>query len=271
LTASVCLPTLLTSQSLTTSPRSHDDVLTPLTDLPTVTPALLASADPVDPADHGSPSHQRRKAERPDELLDAALSLFVEKGYAATRIDEVARRAGVSKGTLYLYYASKEELLKEVIRSRLSTPIAEAVETVAAHTGSTAELLTEVVAPWWAGVIGSDASGVFKLIITEVRNFPEIADFYNREVVGPGHRLMEDVIRRGIGRGEFREVDVPSAVHSLLLPMIMLCVHRHSLGACEASASIGDPLDFIRAHFELLLRGLRQMQPDVGSVPRTAS
>ncbi len=214
--------------------------------------------------DPSVPTHQRRKAERPDELLDAALSLFVEKGYAATRIDEVARRAGVSKGTLYLYYASKEDLLKAVIRSRLSTPIAEAIETVAAHTGSTDELLTEVVAPWWAQVLGSDASGVFKLIITEVRNFPDIAEFYNREVVEPGHRVMETVVRRGITRGEFRPVDVPSAVHSLLLPLIMLCVHRHSLGACEAAASIGDPLDFIRAHFELLLHGLRQA-PDAAS------
>ncbi len=224
-----------------------------------------------DAVDASAPAHQRRKAERPDELLDAALSLFVEKGYAATRIDEVARRAGVSKGTLYLYYASKEELLKEVIRSRLSKPIAEAFETVSVHTGSTGELLTDVSAPWWAEVIGSDASGVFKLIITEVRNFPEIAEFYNREVVEPGHRLMDQVIRRGIAAGEFRMVDVPSAVHSLLLPLIMLCVHRHSLGACEAAASMGDPLNFIRAHFELLLHGLRQMQSDPGRAPQVDS
>jgi AcrR family transcriptional regulator len=239
-----------------------------------LTPSLNESADPAlstDAVDPGTPSHQRRKAERPDELLDAALSLFVEKGYAATRIDEVARRAGVSKGTLYLYYASKEELLREVIRSRLSTPIAVAFETVAAHTGSTAELMTDVIAPWWAEVIGSDASGVFKLIITEVRNFPEIADFYNREVVEPGHRLMDQVIRRGIAAGEFRSVDVPAAVHSLVLPMIMLCVHRHSIGACEAGASIGDPLDFIRAHFSLLLQGLRQMQSDPGRAAQVAS
>lgn len=226
------------------------------------------TAPPTETVDPSAPAHQRRKAERPDELLDAALSLFVEKGYAATRIDEVARRAGVSKGTLYLYYASKEELLKAVIRSRLSTPIAEAIETVAAHTGDTDELLTDVVAPWWAEVIGSDASGVFKLIITEVRNFPDIAEFYNREVVEPGHRVMETVIRRGIDRGEFRAVDVPSAVHSLLLPLIMLCVHRHSLGACEAAASIGDPLVFIRAHFELLLHGLRQGPVDASAAAK---
>ncbi|RZS57197.1 TetR/AcrR family transcriptional regulator [Sphaerotilus mobilis] len=235
-----------------------------------MTPPLNATADPADPADAAAPAHQRRKAERPDELLDAALSLFVEKGYAATRIDEVARRAGVSKGTLYLYYASKEELLKEVIRSRLSTPIAEAFETVAAHSGNTSELLTEVIAPWWAQVIGSDASGVFKLIITEVRNFPDIAQFYNREVVEPGHRLMDQVIRRGIASGEFRAVDVPAAVHSLLLPMIMLCVHRHSLGACEAVSDMGQPIDFIRAHFALLLRGLQQAG-DVASVTSAAS
>ena len=93
---------------------------------------------------------------------------------------------------------------------------------------------------------------------------------HNREVVEPGHRVMETVIRRGIDRGEFRAVDVPSAVHSLLLPLIMLCVHRHSLGACEAAASIGDPLVFIRAHFELLLHGLRQV-PDIPSGASGAS
>ncbi|MEY4754116.1 MAG: hypothetical protein RJA44_1791, partial [Pseudomonadota bacterium] len=75
-----------------------------------------------------APSHQRRKAERPQELLAAALSLFVEKGFAATRAEEVARRAGVSKGTLYLYFESKEELLKAVIRERLSSRIAAAAD-----------------------------------------------------------------------------------------------------------------------------------------------
>lgn len=202
-------------------------------------------------------SHQRRKAERPQELLDAALNLFVEKGFAATRIDEVAARAGVSKGTLYLYYASKEELLKAVIAQRLSSQIAEGARQVAEHEGSCAELLLTVLSTWWEQVFNSDASGVFKLIITEVRNFPDIAEFYFREVVEPGQNLIGSVVQRGIERGEFRPVEVNSVVHSLVLPMVMLCIHKHSLGACGCSLSDAlEPHLFIRQHIELLLGGL---------------
>jgi TetR/AcrR family transcriptional regulator len=205
-------------------------------------------------------SHQRRKAERPQELLDAALSLFVEKGFAATRADEVATRAGVSKGTLYLYYASKEELLKAVIAQRLSSQIAEGARQVAEHQGSCAELLLNVLSVWWENVFDSDASGVFKLIITEVRNFPDIAAFYYREVVEPGQQLIGSVVQRGIDRGEFRPVPVDSVVQSLVLPMVMLCVHKHSLGACSAcgpTEAMVEPHLFIRQHIDLLLGGLR--------------
>jgi len=159
-----------------------------------------------------SHTRQRRKEARPKELLDAALDVFVRKGFAATRTDEVAARAGVSKGTLYLYYPSKEELLKAVIRERLSSAIAASADEVSRHGGSAADLLGGSMVRWWRSIFDSPASGVFKLIITEVRNFPEIADFYYREVVEPGHRLIGDVLRRGIGSGEFRPVDVDATV-----------------------------------------------------------
>ena len=209
------------------------------------------------PAPAAAPAHQRRKAERPQELIDAALSLFVEKGFAATRTDEVAARAGVSKGTLYLYYASKEELLKAVIAQRLSSQITEGARQVAEHTGPCAELLLDVLAAWWERVYDSDASGVFKLIITEVRNFPDIAAFYLREVVEPGEQLIGLIVQRGIDRGEFRAVDVHVVVHSLVMPLVMLCVHKHSLGACGGMDALAmDPRRFIRQHIALLLTGL---------------
>lgn len=202
------------------------------------------------------PTHQRRKAERPQELLDAALSLFVEKGFAASKAEEVAARAGVSKGTLYLYYPSKEDLLKAVIRAHLSSEIAAGAAEAAAHGGSSAELLGEVLRNWWLRVYHSPASGVFKLVITEVRNFPEIAELYQREVVEAGQRLVGDIIRQGIERGEFRPVPVESAVHSVVLPLVMLCLHKHSLGACAPVPSLTEPADFVADHFALLLRGL---------------
>jgi len=199
---------------------------------------------------------QRRKEARPQELLEAALQLFVERGFAAARMEEVAARAGVSKGTLYLYYRSKEELLKAVIRERLSNEIEAGAAEVAQHVGSHAELLHKLLAHWWLRVLDSPASGVFKLVITEVRSFPEIAEYYFHEVVEPGSKLIGGVLRRGIASGEFRHVDVDAAVHSLVLPMVMLCVHKHSLGACTPNATLLDPQHFVHGHIDLMLNGL---------------
>jgi AcrR family transcriptional regulator len=198
---------------------------------------------------------QRRKEERPQELLDAALALFVEKGFAATRSEEVAARAGVSKGTLYLYFPSKEELLKAVIREHVSTRIAAGAQRVQGFTGPTAELLREVLGGWWSHLYDSPASAVFKLVITEVRNFPEIAQFYSQEVVQPGEQIIGSILQRGVDSGEFRPIDVLSAVHSLIFPMVMLCLHKHSLGACTPMHDL-DPHLFIRAHIDLMLNGL---------------
>jgi AcrR family transcriptional regulator len=202
-------------------------------------------------------ARQRRKEARPQELLDAALELFAQKGFAATRSEEVAARAGVSKGTLYLYYPSKEELLKAVIHQRLSSQIAAVAAEVERHEGSSAGLLQEVYTTWWISVLESPSSAVFKLVTTEMLNFPELAQFYVDEVVEPGKRLIGRVIERGIRRGEFRKVDVPAAVLSLLMPMVMLCIHKHSLGACSAVHEWIDPPQFVRQHVELVLRGLR--------------
>jgi AcrR family transcriptional regulator len=214
---------------------------------------------------------QRRKEARPQELLDAALMLFVEKGFAATRIEEVAERAGVSKGTLYLYYPSKEELLKAVIREYLSNQIEAGAEQVRLHVGSNAELLRTLLCDWWLGVFDSPAAGVFKLVITEVRSFPEIASYYASAVIEPGSQLVAGILGRGIAAGEFREVDIESAVHSLLLPMVMLCVHKHSLGACAPMDALTKPEVFVRQHMELIITGMLKPSGTATGQPRTKS
>jgi AcrR family transcriptional regulator len=211
-------------------------------------PGLLAELPP----EHG---RQRRKQARPQELLDAALEVFVERGFAASRCDDVAARAGVSKGTLYLYYDSKEELLKAVIRHHLSDEIAAAVAQAHSFTGPTPQLLSELIVQRWQRLVDGPSSGVFKLIITEMRNFPEIAELYAHEVVEPGQRLIGDILQRGIDRGELRPIDVPSAVRSLITPMIMLCLHKHTIGACALQTPVDTRL-FIRQHVELMLHGM---------------
>ncbi|HSI50434.1 MAG TPA: TetR/AcrR family transcriptional regulator [Ideonella sp.] len=204
---------------------------------------------------------QRRKDARPQELLDAALALFVEKGFAATRSDEVAQRAGVSKGTLYLYFPSKEDLLKAVIQQTLATEIAEGERVRQAHTGSCTEMLVDVLAEWWVKIFESPASGVFKLVLTEMRNFPELAQYYAEHVVQPGSAVIARLVQSGIERGEFRPVSIDVAVHSIVMPLIMMCMHKHTLDACGyADLAQSDPRAFIREHLQLLLLGLSRPQ-----------
>jgi len=212
------------------------------------TPPSEASTD-------SPPLRQRRKEARPKELLDAALDLFVEKGFAATRSEEVATRAGVSKGTLYLYYPSKEELLKEVIRHNVVNQIAEGVEIVRAFEGSSSELLAHMLRLWWERVGETRASGIIKLMMSEVRNFPEIAQFYIDEVTQPCDRMLAEVVERGMARGEFRPVKVADVVHALIAPLLFLAMNEHSLGACAAVAKL-DPKPIIEAHIDLVLHGL---------------
>ncbi len=201
------------------------------------------------------PHRRRRKEARPQELLDAALALFVEKGFAATRTEEVAARAGVSKGTLYLYYPSKEDLLKAVISHSLSARIAEGAAIAGRFEGSAGDLLRTVLTDWWGQLYDSPAAGVFKIVITEVRNFPDIAHYYASQVIEPAHALLGAIVRKGMAAGEFRTVDVDNAVHSLVLPLVMVCLHRHSLGACAVDWHL-DGHAFITQHVNLVLDGL---------------
>ena len=212
------------------------------------------------PESVATPVRQRRKDARPQELLDAALDLFVAKGFAATRSEEVAARAGVSKGTLYLYYPSKEELLKAVVRHFVVNEIAEGADAVRLAEGSSADLLAVVLRMWWQRMGETRASGVLKLMMSEVRNFPEIAQFYVDEVVDPSHHMLAELLQRGIDRGEFRPVNVADVVNVLVAPLLFLVMHKYSLGACPSGKRI-DPVAFIEAQIDLVLRGLSASPP----------
>lgn len=198
---------------------------------------------------------KRRKEARPQELTAAALELFVEKGFAATRLDEIAARAGVSKGTLYLYFDSKEELFKAVIREGLLPLLAEGEELMASMPGSASELFRAIVLRWWEIVGEGPIGGIPKLIFAEARNFPEIARFYADEVIERGKRLFIAVFQRGIDSGEFRPFDPQALVHLVISPLIMRVIWKHSLDCCGVT---NVPVDvYLREYLELTLRGLR--------------
>lgn len=238
---------------------TDQSVSTPMSAIPLIPPGAAA------PLAH---SRQRRKEARPQELLDAALDLFVEKGFAATRSEEVAMRAGVSKGTLYLYYPSKEDLLKEVVRHNVVNQIAEGADLIRQHEGSTSELLARVLRLWWERMGETRASGILKLMMSEARNFPEIAQFYVDEVIKPSHAMFAELVQRGIDRGEFRQVIVTDVVHALVTPLLFLVMNKHSLGACSVGSML-EPKPVIEAQIDLVLHGLHA--PVRPSRPRIAT
>ena len=199
---------------------------------------------------------ERRKDARPGELLAAALDLFVEKGFAGTRAEEVALRAGVSKGTLFLYFSSKEELFKAVVRNSISDRFPKWTAELDAFSGSTADMLRKCMFGWWTGVGDTKASGISKLMMSEARNFPELSSFYRQEVIDPGNELIRRILQRGVDRGEFRAIDVNHTVYAVLAPMLFLTIWKHSLGASTGNAPELVPEDFLAAQVDIILNGI---------------
>jgi AcrR family transcriptional regulator len=200
------------------------------------------------------PRWTRRKEARPQELLAAALDLFVERGYAATRLDDVAAQAGVSKGTLYLYFTNKEELFKAVIRENVLPALGEAEEIIDGFKGSSADLLREIMMGWWERIGNTKLSGITKLMMAESGNFPEVAKFYHEEVILRSNVLITRLLERGVARGEFRKIDTAQAVNVIVAPMLMLMMWKHSFSACSVEPV--EPQAYLKCYSDLLLHGL---------------
>jgi AcrR family transcriptional regulator len=200
---------------------------------------------------------RRRKQARPAEILAAALECFRERGFAATRLDDVAARAGVTKGTIYLYYHSKEDLFKAAVRGQL-VPNLERLESLLAE-HIPAPVLLERLLMTWADVVASPLSVIPKLIIAEAGNFPELARFYLDTVAHRALDLIATILRRGIKQGAFRPVDVDHVVYCVIGPPLFTALWKHSLGPHDFQTL--DASAVFRAHLDLLLRGLQAQGP----------
>jgi AcrR family transcriptional regulator len=197
---------------------------------------------------------ERRKEARPQELLAAALDLFVERGFSAARLDDVAARAGVSKGTLYLYFESKEELFKAVVRENVLPIIGEAEEMVDSFEGPTAILFQGIMLGWWERIGSTKLAGITKLMIAESGNFPELAAFYYEEVMSRSHAMIVRMLERGIARKEFRPIDAQQAMNVVVAPMVMLMMWNQSFAACRPDKI--DPQQYLQCFIDLFLHGL---------------
>jgi TetR/AcrR family transcriptional regulator len=206
-----------------------------------------------------APSRRRLKEARPAQLIAAAFEVFAEKGFAATRLEDVARRAGLAKGTAYLYFPNKEALFKAAIREAVVARIAMGERDVEEWQGSSQELLQRMLEQW-AEVIRTHRGGFLKLIIAEAKNFPDLAEWYQREVADRGQRLMAAILRRGMERGEFRLLDPEATALVIAGPMCFRAISTDALG-CHETRPVPDER-FFATHFDILLAGLRRVTPE---------
>lgn len=219
----------------------------------------------VCPQDNARTKHTRRKEARPGELLDAALDLFVAKGFAATRAEEVAAKAGVSKGTLFLYFKSKEELFEAVVRETIGNQINQGLAEIDSFEGSTTDMLKFAMFAWWERVGNTKASGISKLVMSEANNFPALANFYQETVVKPGRQLIRAILQRGVDRGEFRTLNMDYAVYSVIAPLMFLTMWKHSLATSSLDAPL-NPKEYIDSQADIIVNGILAKPPALSTL-----
>jgi AcrR family transcriptional regulator len=207
------------------------------------------------PAESPAPRRTRRREARPAEVIEAARDLFIERGFAATKLEDVARRAGVSVGLPYVYFQNKEGLFRAVLRHAVVSRIQMGEETLDSFSGPTGDLLREMVQAYHEMNDGP-AGGILKLVIAESTNFPDLARYYVEEVVVRGRRFFERLLLRGIERGEFRSVEVAPMARVLAAPLSLMSIWTHSLGPHDNDPAATTD-SYLDAYLDLVLAGLR--------------
>lgn len=198
---------------------------------------------------------QRRPDARPGEILEAALALFSEKGFSAARMDDVAARAGVSKGAIYLYFPDKLALLKALMQQQIGGQIALASNMAGQLEGPVAPLIMHFSAMLVERVKHSKLPFILKLVIAESRAHPEIGKFYLDNVIMAALPVLESLIGRGIASGEFRAVNPAHAVKSLMGPFLLMALWRSVFEPLGAEGLNVETL--VQQHVDIFLRGLR--------------
>ena len=175
------------------------------------------------------PRWRRQPAERPRQILDAALAEFADRGFAAARLDDIAKRAGVAKGTIYLYFPDKDALFRGVVHELLITRIERGEREAGRGDESAADTLRQILREYWEFIRSPTFAPLFRLVHAELPHYPDLARFYADEVVARGQRLIAGVIKTGVERGEFRDVDARVAARMVVAPFVMhgvWCGHR---------------------------------------------
>lgn len=210
---------------------------------------MIISSTPSDQASRW----QRRKEDRPAEILNAALELFTEKGFAATRMDDVAKIAGISKGTLYNYFKSKEAIFMAVVQEMISPEIDRVEEMVSQYVGPTDHLLRQLIRAWWTNVGETRLSAIPKIVIAESGNFPEIAEFFVETVVKRARKLFTDVVSKGVVSGEFNLIETQAVARLIIAPLVYATIWQHSLKPYDDDFLTDEYIDL---HIKFILKSL---------------
>jgi AcrR family transcriptional regulator len=197
---------------------------------------------------------RRRKEARPAELIEAGLQEFARHGFAATRLEDVARRAGVAKGTIYVYFKDKEALFLAAVRSRVTPVFAEITGFVDAFPGTTRDLLQLLIGTVHRQLVGSDLKVLMRIIIAEGERFPVLTEHYYGEIISKGRALLERIVARGIARGEVREGPLADLPLVVMAPAIMAAIWRMTFDRYAPISSEA----FLAAHLDLVFHGLLQ-------------
>lgn len=200
------------------------------------------------------PKWNRRKDARPAEILDAAIDVFAEKGFAATRLDEVAQRAGVVKGTLYRYFATKEEMFKAVVHQTLAAHLETVEKSSAAFDGSLVEFVPMLLGQTAARLGDSRFPAIARVVFTESRTFPDLAAVWHDELVARMLALVTGLITKAQERGEVRPGDPKLYAFSILGPMVTGVLFHEVFGSDRPTAP--DLKKLASQHAEFVLRGL---------------
>jgi AcrR family transcriptional regulator len=211
------------------------------------------------------PRWRRLPEERPKQILDAALAVFAERGLAAARLEDIARRAGLSKGTIYLYFPNKEELFREVVRSSVISFIARG-EVCVGEEPDPVQALVVWMTGYWAWLRSPVFPAMHRLVNSELHSFPDIAAFYATEVIERAQRLLCDMLERGMQQGRFRRMDPLVAARMLSSLFITHALWYHQRDFFKSIASTPDDviLGQIRDFF------LHAMRPDDQGVSQHA-
>jgi AcrR family transcriptional regulator len=209
--------------------------------------------------DHSLVRWRRRKDARPQELLDAAFDIFVEKGFADARLDDIAARAGVSKGTLYLYFDSKEAIFREMIQRVADAKLELVAHLVEAHQGSFAALLRQLAGMMALHIAQPPLVHFPRLIIGESRRFPELAAFYLETAISRARKILIRIIERGQHSGEFRQIPPRHAAHLFISPMLFVPLYTSVFAAFDPDGF--DLEGHVAAHLDVFLRGLCVEEP----------